>query len=86
MAVGSFGQNVVTNVMGASAILWFCYTFLNLSTLALSVITLLVPAYIALFLVVYFNIKWIVSWLDRISFLKNTAAFLISWALISLTT
>ncbi|MFD2863533.1 hypothetical protein [Mucilaginibacter antarcticus] len=75
MAVGSFGQNVVTNVMGASAILWFCYTFLNLSTLALSVITLLVPAYIALFLVVYFNIKWIVSWLDRISFLKKYRRF-----------
>jgi hypothetical protein len=75
MAVGSFGQNVVTNVMGASAILWFCYTFLNLSTLVLSVVTVLVPAYIALFLIVYFNIKWVVGWLDRISFLKKYRRF-----------
>ncbi|MES2809785.1 MAG: hypothetical protein V4619_14235 [Bacteroidota bacterium] len=75
MAVGSFGQNTVTNVMGASAILWFCYTFLNLNTLVLSIVTLAVPAYIALFLVVYFNIKWIVSWLDRVSFLKKYRRF-----------
>jgi hypothetical protein len=75
MAVGSFGQNVVTNVMGACAILWFCYTFLDLSPLVLTMISAAVPVYVALFLIIYFNIKWMVGWFNRISFLKKYHRF-----------
>src|SRR6202000_1534574 len=32
MAVGSFGQNVITNVVGLSAGLWFLFNFYHLPT------------------------------------------------------
>jgi hypothetical protein len=75
MAVGSFGQNVITNVMGAIALVWFCYTFLQLNALALAGITVLAIVFATLFLVLYFNIKWLVWLLNRVSFLKKFHRF-----------
>jgi hypothetical protein len=75
MAVGSFGQNVITNVLGAGALLWFCYTFLNLNAWALTGITIFGVIFMGLFLVLYFNIKWLVKLLNSISFLKKYHRF-----------
>src|SRR6185312_1412524 len=31
MAVGAFGQLVITNVLGSSALIWFLYTYMHLN-------------------------------------------------------
>ncbi|MEB0262578.1 MULTISPECIES: lysylphosphatidylglycerol synthase domain-containing protein [unclassified Mucilaginibacter] len=75
MAVGAFAQNVITNLVGITASLWFIYYFLDvniwlyLSLLALSAV------FLGLFLVFYFNIKWLVGLLDKIGFLKKYHRF-----------
>ena len=75
MAVGSFGQNVITNVLGAAALIWFCFTFLHLNAWVLASISVLGVVYMALFLVLYFNIKWLVRLLNSISFLRKFHRF-----------
>jgi hypothetical protein len=75
MAVGAFGQNVVTNVLGFIALAWFAYTFLNLNTLMMSGAFVLSCTSIAFFLILFFNIKWAVWLLDRIPFLKKFHRF-----------
>lgn len=75
MAVGSFGQNVITNVLGAGGLLWFCYSFLNLNPWVLIAATIFGVAFMVLFLVLYFNIKWLVKLLNSISFLKKYHRF-----------
>ena len=75
MAVGSFAQNIITNITGVLASLWFLYYFLNLNTgLYLGIVTLSV-IFLALLLIFYFNIKWLVALLDRIKFLKKYHRF-----------
>jgi uncharacterized membrane protein YbhN (UPF0104 family) len=75
MAVGSFGQNVITNVLGAAALLWFTYTFLHFGTWVLLGFLLIGLVFMGLFLVLYFNIKWLVWLLNSISFLKKFHRF-----------
>ena len=75
MAIGSFGQNVITNVLGACALVWFAFTFLHLSSWALVAIAAIAPIHISLFLVLFFNIKWLVWLLNRIPFLKKYHRF-----------
>ena len=75
MAVGSFGQNVITNVLGAAALIWFCFTFLHLNGWLLAGITVLGIVFMTLFLVLYFNIKWLVRLLNSISFLRKYHRF-----------
>ncbi len=75
MAVGSFGQNVITNVLGTIGILWFTIRFLNFNSWAIAAFILIGIGYIALFLVFYFNIKWLVFLLNKISFLRKYHRF-----------
>lgn len=75
MAVGSFGQNVITNVLGAGAIVWFCYTFLHLQTWLMLGISVTAIGFIAIMLTFYFNISWMVYLLNRIRFLKKFHRF-----------
>jgi len=75
MAVGQFGQNVITNVLGAGALVWFVFTFLHLSSWALIAIAVIAPIHIGLYLVFFFNIKWLVWLLNRIAFLKKYHRF-----------
>jgi hypothetical protein len=75
MAVGSFGQNVITNVLGAGAYLWFLYTFIHLNAWLMAVITVGTLIFMAFMLIFYFNIKWMVSLLNRIKFLKKFHRF-----------
>jgi hypothetical protein len=75
MAVGSFGQNVITNVLGLSALIWFSFTFLHLNiwiSIGLSVAAI---GFMVLLSVFYFNIRWLVSLLNSISFLKKYHRF-----------
>lgn len=75
MAVGSFGQNVITNVLGSIAIMWFTVTFLHLKLWITAIIYLLGVLNITVFLVCFFNIKWLVWLLNKISFLKKYHRF-----------
>lgn len=75
MAVGAFAQNVITNLVGILASLWFLYYFFNLNIWLYLGIAALSLAFLVLFMIFYFNIKWLVTWLDKISFLKKYHRF-----------
>ncbi len=75
MIVGELGQSVITNVLGASSLLWFLFTFLNLNKWLMALISILALSLILAMIVFYFNIKWFVSLLNRIKFLKKYHRF-----------
>jgi len=75
MAVGSFGQNVITNVLGAGSTIWFCFTFLHLSWWIMTLITTVGIALMTFFIIAFFNIKWLVKLLNSISFLRKYHRF-----------
>lgn len=75
MAVGSFGQNVITNVTGLLAGLWFIYYFLNINIWLYLIIALSSVLFLALLLIFYFNIKWLVGLMDKLSFLRKYHRF-----------
>ncbi|MEO8885577.1 MAG: hypothetical protein ABI367_05900 [Mucilaginibacter sp.] len=75
MAVGSFGQNVITNILGSAASLWFVFTFEHFTFLPLFILSISTLVFISVFLVLYFNIKWLVWLLNKISFLKKYHRF-----------
>jgi uncharacterized membrane protein YbhN (UPF0104 family) len=75
MAVGSFAQNVITNVTGLLASLWFIYYFIELNIWAFIGIAVLTLIFLGLLLVFYFNIKWLVAVLNHIKFLKKYHRF-----------
>ena len=66
MAVGSFGQNVITNFTGLAASLWFIYHFLNVSLWLYLCIAVLTLAFLTMLLIFYFNIRWLVLLLNKI--------------------
>ncbi|RYE17164.1 MAG: hypothetical protein EOP42_32730, partial [Sphingobacteriaceae bacterium] len=75
MAVGSFGQNTVTNVVGTLSLLYFIYTYQHLNQWITVGITLLGTVFITVFLLFYFRIRWLVFLLDKIKFLKKYHRF-----------
>lgn len=75
MAVGSFAQNVITNLTGVIAGLVFIGYFLNLNTWVLVGLTALSAAFLTLLLVFYFNIQWLVGLLNKIRFLRKYNRF-----------
>ncbi|HVS90510.1 MAG TPA: hypothetical protein VHE59_00660 [Mucilaginibacter sp.] len=75
MAVGSFGQNVITNVLGLSALCWFVFTFLHVNIVVSLALSLAAGGFIILLLIFYFNISWLVTLLNRIRFLKKYHRF-----------
>ena len=75
MAVGSFGQNVITNVLGLAALIWFTFTFLHLNFWIASVLSLGAIGVMAIFIVFFFNIGWLVILLDKINFLRKYHRF-----------
>jgi hypothetical protein len=75
MAVGSFGQNVITNVLGAGASVWFLYSFIPLNSWLMLGISLVALGFMAIMLTFYFHIRWMVSLLNRIKFLKKYHRF-----------
>ncbi|MGZ3889198.1 MAG: hypothetical protein ACXVI9_01750 [Mucilaginibacter sp.] len=75
MAIGSFGQNVITNVLGLIALMWFAFTFLHINIAISLALSLAALGFMALMLVFYFNIGWLVTLLNRIKFLKKYHRF-----------
>jgi hypothetical protein len=75
MAVGSFGQNVITNTLGLIALIWFVFTFLHINIVVSLALSLAAITFIILLLIFYFNISWLVTLLNRISFLKKYHRF-----------
>jgi hypothetical protein len=75
MGIGQFGQGTITNVLGAFALTWFLYTYLHLNSWVMLLIAVIMGAFALLMLTCYFNIKWLVSLLDKVSFLKKYSRF-----------
>ena len=75
MAVGSFAQNVITNLTGIVASLWFTYYYLHITGWLFLGITALCVFFLGILLIFYFNIKWLVWLLDRIKFLRKYHRF-----------
>jgi uncharacterized membrane protein YbhN (UPF0104 family) len=83
MAIGSFGQNVITNVLGLGAVLWFLYTFhvsayLHKPHIDLWLYLLIVLGsviFMAFITIFYFHIIWLVNLLNRIPGIKKYHKF-----------
>jgi hypothetical protein len=75
MGVGAVGQMVVTNVLGALAIVWFAYSFLKPDNLTSGGILAAATVFCSFFILFYFNIGWMINLLARISFLKRFQKF-----------
>jgi hypothetical protein len=75
MAVGSFGQNVITNVLGLSALMWFAFTYKPINLWLATGLSIGAIGFIVLILVFYFHIRWLVTLLNKIRFLKKYHRF-----------
>jgi hypothetical protein len=75
MAVGSFGQNVITNVLGLSALIWFAFTYQPINLWLAAGLSIGALGFIVLILVFYFHIRWLVTLLNKIRFLKKYHRF-----------
>lgn len=75
MSVGQIAQMVITNVVGALALLWFIYNFKPLDQWLFIAFCLLVLGFCFFFLLFYFNIRWIEKSLNSIRFLKKYKRF-----------
>lgn len=75
MAVGSFGQNVITNVLGLLALMWFAFTFHPVNSLIAASLSVAAAGFMILLSVFYFHIGWLVTLLNKIRFLKKYHRF-----------
>lgn len=75
MAVGSFGQNVITNVLGLSALMWFAFRYQPINLWLAGGLSVGAIGFIVLILVFYFHIRWLVTLLNKIRFLKKYHRF-----------
>ena len=75
MAVGAFGQNVITNVLGAGSLIWFIGTFLHINTWLYIGFCVVAIAFMVLMVMFYFNIRWMVALLNSIKFLRKFHRF-----------
>ncbi|MGV3761857.1 hypothetical protein [Parapedobacter sp.] len=75
MGVGALAQLVLTSVAGSLSIAWFVNRFFDVSALGGMAIWLLASLYAGFFLMLYFNVRWINSWMQRIKFLRKFHRF-----------
>jgi uncharacterized membrane protein YbhN (UPF0104 family) len=75
MAVGSFGQNVITNVVGLSAGIWFVTNYYHLPLWLYASTCFWSAVFIVFILIFYFHIKWLVNLLDKIPYIKKYHRF-----------
>lgn len=75
MVVGALGQMVITNVMGAVAMLWFIWRFISPNLWIYSSLVILGTLFCGLFILIYFNISWLNSLLNRFEVLKPLRRF-----------
>lgn len=75
MSIGSFGQLVVTNVMGALALFWFLLNFTDLEPFLLFGTGIVIFIFCGFYFLLYFNIHWVDSLLSRINFMQRYKRF-----------
>ena len=75
MGVGALAQLVLTSVAGSLSIAWFVNRFFDVSTAGGLAIWLLAIGYAGFFLMLYFNVRWINTWMQRIGFLRKFHRF-----------
>lgn len=75
MAVGALGQLAVTHILGAISLIYFVFTYKNLDPWLLFALSIFAVVFICFFLILYFNIKWLVWLLNRVPFLKKHHRF-----------
>jgi len=75
MAVGTFGQLVVTSVVGSASLLWFIYYFLHINQWLFIGFLTTGTGFIVLMLIFYFNVRWVVFLLNSVPFLKKYHRF-----------
>jgi hypothetical protein len=75
MAVGAFGQNVITNVLGAISLMWFIWYFIHINMLLYVGLLIITFVFVVLMLLFYFNIRWMVSLLNSVKFLRKFHRF-----------
>ncbi|MEZ2336106.1 lysylphosphatidylglycerol synthase domain-containing protein [Mucilaginibacter sp. RCC_168] len=75
MAVGAFGQIIMTNLLGLIAIVWLFYNYIPVSTWLFVAIILISALTLAVLLICFFHIKGIINLLNRIAFLRKYNKF-----------
>ncbi|MBC8054362.1 MAG: flippase-like domain-containing protein [Sphingobacteriaceae bacterium] len=75
MGVGAVGQMVVTNILGAVAILWFINQYLQINFWLFYGISTLAGIYCLFFLLFFFNISLLLDVLNRIRVLASLRKF-----------
>lgn len=75
MGVGALAQLVLTSVAGALSIAWFANRFFDINIVGGIAIWLVAILYASFFLMLYFNVGWINSWIQRIGFLRKFHRF-----------
>lgn len=75
MGIGAVGQMVITNILGALAILWFVGRFVNLHPVLYGTMVFLTLCFCLFFVLFFFNLKILTQLLNRIRFLKRFRKF-----------
>ncbi|MBB6131562.1 lysylphosphatidylglycerol synthase domain-containing protein [Mucilaginibacter lappiensis] len=75
MAVGAFGQIIMTNLLGLIAIIWLFYKYIPVSAWLFVVIILISALTMSILLICFFHIKVIINLLNRIAFLRKYHRF-----------
>jgi hypothetical protein len=75
MGVGAVGQMVVTNILGATAILWFIALYLHPNKWTFFGLIFLVLAYCLFFILLFFKIGILLKVLSRFRFLNGFKKF-----------
>jgi len=75
MGVGALAQLVLTSVAGSLSIAWFVNRFFDIGMLGGWALWLLAVVYAGFFLTLYFNVRWIDSWIKRIAFTRKFHRF-----------
>ncbi|MEO3402253.1 lysylphosphatidylglycerol synthase domain-containing protein [Mucilaginibacter sp. CAU 1740] len=75
MGVGSFSQGSVTNVLGVIAMAWFVFSYIHTNNTLAWAITTVCAIIVAIQLVLYFHINWVVGFFDRIPYIKKYHRF-----------
>jgi len=75
MGVGALAQLVLTSVAGSLSIAWFVNRFFDVGMAWGMGIWFIAAVYAGFFLTLYFNVRWINSWIQRIGFLRKFHRF-----------
>ncbi|NOW94849.1 lysylphosphatidylglycerol synthase domain-containing protein [Mucilaginibacter sp. SG564] len=75
MAVGAFGQIIMTNLLGLIAIVWLFYNYIPVSAWLFALIVLISVLTLAILFICFFHIKGIINLINRIAFLRKYHRF-----------